>query len=128
MLSHFRSFWLFATLWTVARQSPLSMGFSWQEYWSRLLCPPPGDLPHQGLNMRRLCLLHCRWILYGWAIGEDSIGSTGRQIIHVLLPVFLKPYLRKLRTLFLWTSWKAFWLSAQIFNLLTIGIFCPVYP
>ena len=41
---------LFATLWTVARQEPLSMGFSRQEYWSGLPCPPPGDLPPQGSN------------------------------------------------------------------------------
>ena len=32
------------TLWTVACQAPLSMGFSGQEYWSGLPCPPPGDL------------------------------------------------------------------------------------
>ena len=36
---------LFATPWTVARQAPLSMGLSWQEYWSGLPFPPPGDLP-----------------------------------------------------------------------------------
>ena len=36
---------LFVTLWTVARQAPLSMGFPRQEYWSGLLCPPLGDLP-----------------------------------------------------------------------------------
>ena len=35
---------LFVTLWTVARQVPLSVGFSRQEYWSRLPCPLPGDL------------------------------------------------------------------------------------
>ena len=34
------------TPWTVAHQAPLSMGFSRQEYWSGLPCPPPGDLPH----------------------------------------------------------------------------------
>ena len=34
-----------ATPWTVARQAPLSMGFSRQEYWTGLPCPPPGDLP-----------------------------------------------------------------------------------
>ena len=45
MLSHVR---LFATLWTIACQAPLSMGFSRQECWSRLPCPPPGDLPHPG--------------------------------------------------------------------------------
>ena len=33
------------TAWTVACQVPLSMGFSRQEYWSGLPCPPPGDLP-----------------------------------------------------------------------------------
>ena len=33
----------FADLWTVAHQGPLSMGFSRQEYWSRLLFPTPGD-------------------------------------------------------------------------------------
>ena len=37
-----------ATPWTVVRQGPLSMGFFRQEYWSGLLCPPPGNLPHPG--------------------------------------------------------------------------------
>ena len=41
---------LFATLWTVASQTPLSMGFSRQEYWSGLPCPPPGDLPDPGIK------------------------------------------------------------------------------
>ena len=36
--------WLFATLWAVACQAPLSMGFYRQEHWSGLPCPPPGDL------------------------------------------------------------------------------------
>ena len=39
---------LFVTLWAVARQAPLSMGFSRQEYWSGLPFPPPGDLPDPG--------------------------------------------------------------------------------
>ena len=34
---------LFATLWTVARQTPLSVGFSGQKYWSGLPCPDAGD-------------------------------------------------------------------------------------
>ena len=37
-------------LWTVARQAPLSMGFSRQEYWNGLPCPPPGDLPNPGIQ------------------------------------------------------------------------------
>ena len=48
LLIHFNRVWLFVTLWTVVPQAPLSMGFSRQEYWSGLLCPPPGDLPHPG--------------------------------------------------------------------------------
>ena len=44
--------WLFVTLWTVAHQAPLSMGFSRQEYWSGLPCPPPGDLPNPGIKPR----------------------------------------------------------------------------
>jgi len=48
MLSRFSCVHLFATLWTVACQAPLSMGFSRQEHWSGVPCPPPGDLPHSG--------------------------------------------------------------------------------
>ena len=42
--------WLIATLWTVAHQAPLSMGFSRQEYWSGLSCPSPGNLPNPGID------------------------------------------------------------------------------
>ena len=38
------------TPWTVAHQSPLSMGFSRQEYWSGLPFPSPGDLPNPGIK------------------------------------------------------------------------------
>ena len=41
-----------ATPWTVARQAPLSMGFSRQEYWSGVPFPPPGDLPDPGIKPR----------------------------------------------------------------------------
>ena len=44
----------FATPWTVALQTPLSMGFSRQEYWSGLPCPPPGDLPNPGIEAMSL--------------------------------------------------------------------------
>ena len=42
--------WLFATLWIVAHQARLSMGFSRQEYWSRLPFPSPGDRPNPGIE------------------------------------------------------------------------------
>ena len=41
---------LFATPWTVACQTPLSMGFSRQEHWSGLPFPSPGDLPNAGIK------------------------------------------------------------------------------
>ena len=53
-----------ATLLTVARQAPLSMGFSRHEYWSELPFLPPEDLPTQEM---KLPLLH---LLYWW---EDSL-------------------------------------------------------
>ena len=43
---------LFVTLWTVASQAPLSMGFFRQEYWSGLPFPSAGNLPHQGIKPR----------------------------------------------------------------------------
>ena len=43
---------VFATPWTVTCQAPLSMEFSRQEYWSRQLFPPPGDLPDPGIKPR----------------------------------------------------------------------------
>ena len=41
-----------ATPWTVTRQTPLSMGFSRQEYWSGLPFPSPEDLPDPGIEPR----------------------------------------------------------------------------
>ena len=47
---HFTGVQLSVTPWTIAHQAPLSMGFSRQEYWSGLPCPPPGDLPDPGIR------------------------------------------------------------------------------
>ena len=75
---------LFATLWTAAYQAPLSVGFSRQEYWSGLLLPPPGDLPHPGTEPISL-YISCigRQILYCWATWEARARArthTHRQI------------------------------------------------
>ena len=45
---------LFATPQTVAHQATLTMGFSRQEYWNGLPCPPPGDLPNPGIELTSL--------------------------------------------------------------------------
>ena len=52
MLSHFSCVRLFETLWTIASQAPLSMGFSRQEYWSGLPFLSPGFLPNPGIELR----------------------------------------------------------------------------
>ena len=65
VLSHFSRVLLFVTPWTAACQAPLSMGFSWQEYWSGLPCPPPGHVPDPGIEPMSLtstCI--GRWVLY----------------------------------------------------------------
>ena len=61
VLSHFSHVQLFETLGTVACQGPPSMGFSRQEYWCELPCPPPGDLPDPGVEPTSP---HFRRILY----------------------------------------------------------------
>ena len=57
------------TLWTVACQAPLPMGFSRQEYWSGLPCPSPWIFPTQGLNQHLLHILH-------WQAGSLPLKST----------------------------------------------------
>ena len=75
VLSYFSCVRIFATLWTVAHQALLSMGFSRQEYWSGLPCPPPGDLPNPGIEPTSLTL-----------VGGFFITSTTREApicIHI---------------------------------------------
>ena len=50
MLSCFSHVLLCATPWTIACQAPLSLGFSRQEYWSGLPCPPPENLADPGIK------------------------------------------------------------------------------
>ena len=69
MLSHFSRGQLFVTLWTTAHQSPLSMEFSRQEYWSGLPFPPPGDLPDPGIELMSL-------VSPAWAGGFFTTSAT----------------------------------------------------
>ena len=57
MVSRFSCVRLFETLWTVFCQALLSMVFSRQEYWSGVPCPPPGGLPHPGMEPTSLASL-----------------------------------------------------------------------
>ena len=72
MLNCFSCVQLFVTPWTVARQAPLSMGFSKQEYWSGLPCLSPWALPN-------LHLLH-------WQVGSLPLAPIGKAIF-TLTPV-----------------------------------------
>ena len=62
-LSHVQ---LFNNPWTVVHQTPLSMGFSRQEYWNGLPFPPPGDLPHPGIKPRSPALQADALLLSHW--------------------------------------------------------------
>ena len=61
--SHFSRVRIFATLWTVACQAPLSMGIL-QARILEWVAPLQGIIPTQGSNLCLLWLLHCRQILY----------------------------------------------------------------
>ena len=54
VLGRFSRVQLSTTLQTVAHQAPPTMGFSRQEYWSELLCPPPGDPSDPGTELTSL--------------------------------------------------------------------------
>ena len=63
---------LCVTLWTAAHQTSLSMGFSRQEYWNGLPCPPPGDLPSPRMEPKPLkSNLH-------WQAGSLPLEPTGK--------------------------------------------------
>ena len=69
LLSHV---WLFATLWTVAQQASLSMGFSRQEYWSGLPFPPPRDLSDPGIEPESPALA-------GRFFTSEALGKPSRR-------------------------------------------------
>ena len=96
MLSHFSQVWLFATLWTVAHQAPLSMGFSRQEYWSGLPCPPPGDLPNPGIKPMSPALAGGFFTTSAtWeALSPNSpVNSWRKTAVRDELPVSLKTFI-----------------------------------
>ena len=76
---------LFVTLWTVAHQAPLSMGFSRQEYWRGLTCFLPGDLLHPGIQPASLSSL----VLAGGFFKLVPPGKPSR--VYMLIQLFLKP-------------------------------------
>ena len=78
VLSHISCVWLFATLWIVALQAPLSMGLSRQENWSGFSCPPSGIFPAQGLNLYLLRILH-------WQVGSLPLVPPGKPLLCIVI-------------------------------------------
>ena len=88
--SHFSCVWLFVTLWTIACQAPLSMGFSRQEYWRGLPCSLSGHLPHPGIELVSHVSCVGRRVLYHQGhLGSPKVqptalaSSTGWLIANV---------------------------------------------
>ena len=90
MLSHFSRVQLFATLWTIADQTPLSMGFSRQEYRSGSPCPPSGDLPDPGIEAQFLTspALAGRFFTTS-ATWEVHMICIYKHILYVCVPVYI---------------------------------------
>ena len=76
---------LFAMLWTVAQQAPLSTEFPRHEYWGGLPFPPPGDLPDAEIKPCFLCLLY-------WQ--EDYL-----PLCHLGIPIEIIFYVFKIRVI-----------------------------
>ena len=95
IIRHFSCVWLFATPWAVTLQSPLSMGFSRQEHWSGLSCPPPGDLPDPEVKLASLMspTLAGRFFATS-AIWDSSWGSGNlvEQLTELRKPVYSPGY------------------------------------
>ena len=95
VLSHCSHVQLFATPWTIARQAPLSMEFSRQEYWSGLPFPSPGKLPDPGMEPESLPLQ------------ADSSPSDTREapVVCITYIIFRYPInVLKPCCLMIWTS------------------------
>ena len=78
LLSSFSHVWLFATLWTIAHQAPLSMRFSRQKYWNGLPCPPPGDLLDPRIEPQSFVSCISKWIL----CHKHHLGSKNTHPHH----------------------------------------------
>ena len=104
VLNCFSRVQLFVALWTVARQAPLSMGFSRQEYWSGLPFPPPGDLPDPGIEFESLVSLALAGGLFTTSATWEGHGYCGWWlVIHSELECVID-------------TWKCIYLSGSFFH------------
>ena len=108
---------LFVTPWTVDHQALLSMGFSTQEYWTGLPCPPPGDLPNPEIEPMSLTspaliggffTIHSTWEALNWlsvqfssvtqscpTLCDPMNHSTPGLPVHHELPEFTQTHVHR---------------------------------
>ena len=89
VLNHLSCVPLFATLWTVAHQAPLFMGFSRQEYWSGLPCPPPGNLPDPGIKPVSLRSSA------NWRVDSLPLAPPGKPLVQNRHLIFIETWKEK---------------------------------
>ena len=82
MLSHFSRVWLFETLWTIAHQASLFMGFSRQGYWNGLPCLPPGDLSDPGIES----------VASAWQEDSLRLSHQGSSLVTLLFSHWVVSY------------------------------------
>ena len=102
VLSCFNCAQLFETPWTVDHQTPLSMEFSRQEYWSELPCPPPGDLPEPEIKPMSLT---------SPALASGSFTTSTTWEIYLLLMYHLwRNVHSNFLSVFYWSIYLSFFL------------------
>jgi len=79
---------LLATLWIVAHQAPLSMGFTRQEYWSGLPCPPLGNLPDPGIESTSFMSPALAGGLFTTSTAWESHIKTKQVLIVFPVPLY----------------------------------------
>ena len=113
MPSRFSSVWLSVTLWTIACQTPLSMGLSRQGYWSGLPYPSPRDLPDPGIELTSLMSPALAGGFFTTSTTWEYSCSTWQILAQPELP-----------WLDLWGEWcvpSYSWLSGEVISQLFAG-------
>ena len=109
-----------ATLWTVACQVPLSMGFSRQEYRSGLLCPLPGHLPDSGIKPASPMTPELQ---------ADSLllCHRGSPIVYLMYSFLYTYLLSHMVTDFFGESWMCYSLLSLIYCLNLVSVCYAIY-
>ena len=99
------------TLWTVAHQAPLSMGFPRQEYWSGLPFLPPGDLPDPGIEPESSVSPALVGFFTTEPLGKPSnLIAKIRSLINVC-----------------WESWLNGWHTMSAYRIFSKNVICMKY-